>query len=152
MFVYSMSNYTRVFDIHTHAYHFLRQGQGKKNNDLLQKWQRQSWEIAFVIIIIYQCQISLKDEKYGTAREPTDDNMKRRIRSRWWRFNDTDTHSEYVILLLFNFNNGQKDKTRTKKFLQHKPLLCHFTERYIAVSTRNINGTSGANLCYGSYN
>ena len=40
--VYSMSNYSLVFYIHIHAYHFLRQGQGKKNNNLVEKWQRES--------------------------------------------------------------------------------------------------------------
>jgi len=42
MFVNSMYNYPWVFDIHIHAYHSLRQGQGKKKNGLVEKWQRQS--------------------------------------------------------------------------------------------------------------
>jgi uncharacterized NAD(P)/FAD-binding protein YdhS len=48
-----------------------------------------------------------KDEKYGTDRQLTDDYMKRRMRSRCWKTKATETHSEYVILLLLNFNNGQ---------------------------------------------
>jgi len=31
------------------------------------------------------------------------------MRPRCWKTKGTDTHSEYVILLLFNFNNGQNE-------------------------------------------
>jgi hypothetical protein len=38
-------------------------------------------------------------EKYGTARQATDDNIIRRMRFACWITKATDTHSEYVILL-----------------------------------------------------
>ena len=38
---------------------------------------------------------------YGTARQATDDNIIRRMRSACWITMATDTHSEYVILMAF---------------------------------------------------
>jgi hypothetical protein len=40
-------------------------------------------------------------EKYGRAREVTDDNIKRRMRAACWITKATDTHSEYAILIAF---------------------------------------------------
>jgi hypothetical protein len=40
-------------------------------------------------------------EKYGTARQTTDDNIIRRMRFACWITKTTDTHSEYVILIAF---------------------------------------------------
>jgi hypothetical protein len=40
-------------------------------------------------------------EKYVTARQPTDDNIIRRMRFACWITKATDTHSEYVILIAF---------------------------------------------------
>ena len=40
-------------------------------------------------------------EKYGTARQDTDDNIIRRMRFAWWITKATDTHTEYVILIAF---------------------------------------------------
>jgi hypothetical protein len=40
-------------------------------------------------------------EKYGTARQATDDNIIRRMRFACWITKATDTHSEYVILIAF---------------------------------------------------
>jgi hypothetical protein len=45
-------------------------------------------------------------EKYGTARQATDDNILRRIRIACWITKATDTHSEYVIHIAFHGNNG----------------------------------------------
>jgi hypothetical protein len=44
-------------------------------------------------------------EKYGTARQVTDEKYGR-TRFACWITKITDTHSEYVILLLFHGNNG----------------------------------------------
>jgi hypothetical protein len=43
------------------------------------------------------------EEKYGTARQATDDNIigLRRMRFACWITKATDTHSEYVILIAF---------------------------------------------------
>jgi hypothetical protein len=40
-------------------------------------------------------------EKYGWAREATDDNKIRRMRFARWITDATNTHSEYVILIAF---------------------------------------------------
>jgi hypothetical protein len=40
-------------------------------------------------------------EKYGTARQDTDDNIIRRMRFACWVTKATDTHSEYLILVAF---------------------------------------------------
>jgi hypothetical protein len=40
-------------------------------------------------------------EKYGTARQTTDDNIIRRMRFACWITEATDTHSEYVIRITF---------------------------------------------------
>jgi hypothetical protein len=40
-------------------------------------------------------------EKYGTARQTTDDNKILRMRFTCWITKATDTHSEYVILIAF---------------------------------------------------
>jgi hypothetical protein len=40
-------------------------------------------------------------EKYGRAKQATDDNIIRRMRFACWITKDTDTHSEYVILIAF---------------------------------------------------
>ena len=41
-------------------------------------------------------------EKYGTARQFTDDNIIRRMRFACWVTKATDTHSEYIILIAFS--------------------------------------------------
>jgi hypothetical protein len=40
-------------------------------------------------------------EKYGTARQATNDNIMWRMRFACWITKATDTHSEYVILIAF---------------------------------------------------
>jgi hypothetical protein len=40
-------------------------------------------------------------EKYGTARQVTDDNIIRRMRFACWITKATDTNSEYVIFIAF---------------------------------------------------
>jgi hypothetical protein len=45
-------------------------------------------------------------EKYGRARQATDDNIIRRMRFACWITKATDTHSEYVILIAFDGNSG----------------------------------------------
>jgi hypothetical protein len=40
-------------------------------------------------------------DKYGTARQATDDNKIRRMRFACWIANTIVTHSEYVILIAF---------------------------------------------------
>jgi hypothetical protein len=40
-------------------------------------------------------------EKYGRARQATDDNIIRRMRFACWITKATDTHLEYVIIITF---------------------------------------------------
>jgi hypothetical protein len=40
-------------------------------------------------------------EKYGTARQATEDNIIRRVRFACWITKATDTYTEYVILIAF---------------------------------------------------
>jgi hypothetical protein len=40
-------------------------------------------------------------EKYGTARQTTDDSTMWRMRFAWWITKAKDTHSEYVIHVAF---------------------------------------------------
>jgi hypothetical protein len=47
------------------------------------------------------CRLWDNVEKYGTARQATDDNIIRRMRFTCWITTATDTHSEYVILIAF---------------------------------------------------
>jgi hypothetical protein len=53
-----------------------------------------------------QCRLRDNVEKYGTARQATDNNIIRRKRFACWITKATDTHSEYAKLLLFHGNNG----------------------------------------------
>jgi hypothetical protein len=47
------------------------------------------------------CRLWDNVEKYGRARQTTDDNIIRRMRFASWITKATDTHSEYVILIAF---------------------------------------------------
>jgi hypothetical protein len=48
-------------------------------------------------------------EKYGKARQATDDNIIRRMRIACWITKATVTQSEYVIFLFFHGNNGYEN-------------------------------------------
>ena len=47
------------------------------------------------------CRLRDNVEKYGRARQATDDDMIRRMRFACWITKATDTHSEYVIRIAF---------------------------------------------------
>jgi hypothetical protein len=48
------------------------------------------------------CSLWHNVQKYGTARQATDDNIIRRMRNACWITKATDTHSEYVIIIAFS--------------------------------------------------
>ena len=48
-------------------------------------------------------------EKYGTATQATDDKIILSMRFACWISNDTNTHSEYIILIAFHVNNGHEN-------------------------------------------
>ena len=49
-------------------------------------------------------------EKYGT--QATDDNIILRMRFACWISNDTNTHSEYIILMAFHVNKGYENESQ----------------------------------------
>jgi hypothetical protein len=51
-------------------------------------------------------------EKYGTTKQATDDNIKRRTCLWYWVAKATDKNSEYVTLLYFHENNGHANAYR----------------------------------------
>jgi hypothetical protein len=59
-------------------------------------------------------------EKYGTARQATDDNIIRRMRFACWITKATGTHSGYVILIAFP----------RQQWLHERASVLHYT--YIA--------------------
>ena len=65
------------------------------------------------------CRLSENVEKYGRARQVTDDNIIRRMHFACWITRDTDTHSEYAMLIFF-----------WQKWLQERASLLFYT--YIA--------------------
>jgi hypothetical protein len=56
------------------------------------------WSIFF---FRKSCRLYHNVEKYGRAKQSTDDNIIRRMRFACWITKATDTHSEYVILIAF---------------------------------------------------
>ena len=55
----------------------------------------------FNILFRKSCRSLDNVEKYGTAGQATDDNIVRCMRVGCWIFETTDTHSEYVLLIVF---------------------------------------------------
>jgi hypothetical protein len=79
-------------------------------------------------------------EKYGRARQATDDNIIRRMRFACWITKATDTHSEYVILIAFRRQQWLRERA---SFLRYTDIACRIiTETqyvYCAVRTRAFN-------------
>jgi hypothetical protein len=66
------------------------------------------------------CRVWNNVEKYGIARQATDDNIIRRMRFACWITKATDTHSEYVIFIAFS----------RQQWLRERASMLHYT--YIA--------------------
>jgi hypothetical protein len=62
-------------------------------------------------------------EKYGRARQATDDNIIRRMRFVCWINKATDTHSEYVILIR-NALPRQKWLSESASVLRYTHIAC----------------------------
>jgi hypothetical protein len=58
-------------------------------------------------------------EKYGTARQATDDNIIRRMRFACWITKATDTHSEYVILTVFSRQQWLRERASMLRLYVH---------------------------------
>jgi hypothetical protein len=63
-------------------------------------------------------------EKYGRARQATDDNIIRRMRFTCWIGKTTNTHSEYVILIAFPLQLWLRERASV---LYYKYLVCRVT-------------------------
>jgi len=59
--------------------------------------------------------------KYGTARQATEDNIIRRKRFVCWVNEATDTHSEYVILIVFPPQPWLRERV---SMLRYKYIAC----------------------------
>jgi hypothetical protein len=55
-------------------------------------------------------------EKYGTARQATNDNIIRRMRFACWITKATDTHSEYVILIAFPSQQWLRERASVLRY------------------------------------
>jgi hypothetical protein len=73
------------------------------NEKIFRQTCRENQNKYFVFNFFFRKSCRLWDnvEKYGTARQVTDDNIIRRIRFAFWMNKATDTHSEYVIIIAF---------------------------------------------------
>jgi uncharacterized protein (UPF0305 family) len=67
-------------------------------------------------------------EKYGTARQATDDNIIRRMRFACWITKATDTHSEYVILIAFPWQQWLRERASVLRYT-HIPCLVKISKR-----------------------
>jgi len=60
-------------------------------------------------------------EKYGTAGQVTDDNILRRMRFVCWMQKATNTHSEYVIIVAFPWQQWLRERAL---ILRYKYIAC----------------------------
>ena len=58
-------------------------------------------------------------EKYGTARETTDDNILQRMRIACSITTATDTHSEYVTLIAFPWHQWLRERASILRLYVH---------------------------------
>jgi len=66
-------------------------------------------------------------EKYGTARQATDDNIIRRMRFACWIHKATGTHSEYVIFIAFLLQQNLHERAAILRYTdwkRNKLVLC----------------------------
>jgi hypothetical protein len=73
-------------------------------------------------------------EKYGRARQATDDNIIRRMRFACWITKATDTHSEYVILIAY----PQQQWLRERASILHSYVHCLSCEGSITLTDEPI--------------
>jgi hypothetical protein len=62
-------------------------------------------------------------EKYGTARQATDNNVIRRMRIACWIPKATNTHSEYVIFIPFSMQQWLSERASNVTFIRTLPVL-----------------------------
>jgi hypothetical protein len=65
------------------------------------------------------CRLWNKVEKYGTARQATDDNIIRRMRFACWITKATDTHLVYVIIIAFPRQQWLRERASILRLCVH---------------------------------
>jgi hypothetical protein len=56
--------------------------------------------LCSITFFLKSCRLWDNMERYGTARQATDDNITRLMRFACWVTKDTDTHAEYLIIII----------------------------------------------------
>jgi hypothetical protein len=70
-------------------------------------------------------------EKYGTARQATDENIKQRIRFVCWITKATGAHSECVILIAFPRQQWLRERASILRLYLHCPSsFLYFNRRF----------------------
>jgi hypothetical protein len=69
-----------------------------------------------IIVSRTSCRLLDNVEKYGRARQATDDNIIRHMRFAWWISKATDTHSEYVLLIAFPRQQWLRERASMLRF------------------------------------
>ena len=77
------------------------------------------------------CRLWDNVEKYGRARQATDDNITRRMRFACWIAKATDTHSEYEILIAFPRQQWFREHA---SMLRYKYIDCPVNVRDLTLS------------------
>jgi hypothetical protein len=67
-------------------------------------------------------------EKYGRARQATDDNIIRRLRFAFWMTKATDTHSEYVIIIAFPQHQWLRERATMLRYTYIACIVGLFTD------------------------
>jgi hypothetical protein len=75
-------------------------------------------------------------EKYGTARQATDDNIIRRVHLACWITKATVTHSEYEMLILLHANNGH---AKTPQCYVYTYIACLVFTTSPGLHTKHVN-------------
>jgi len=79
-------------------------------------------------------------ERYSRYRQATDANIVRRMEFACWVTKATDTHSEYVIIIVFS-SAGMVRRTRICVMFLHKiPVLLSYIPMYYSATGDNIHG------------
>ena len=86
------------------------------------------------------CRLWDNVEKYGTARQATDDNIIRRMRFACWITKATDTHSECVILIAFPRQQWLRERSSM--------LRCTYTACLVLCRSTRIKTASWASGCH----
>jgi hypothetical protein len=81
-------------------------------------------------------------EKYGVARQATDDNIIRRMRFTCWMTKATKTHSEYVILIAFPRQQWLRERVSILRYTHIASLIgIPFSEMHPQLVNCLLDGT-----------